>query len=146
MSNEKTDSVMAKLTSDENAPYLNSIMEKLPLLDSILDNIQEMNSNGTLQSLMGLLTVVGNMDKILDEQMISGLGSILNKILEIVEVANQSGTENLLKAVFEGIDKGYEQTDEVKGIMGISRKLKDPDIARGVQIAFSILKEIGKKN
>ncbi|MGP6239306.1 DUF1641 domain-containing protein [Cuniculiplasma sp. SKW4] len=146
MSNEKTEGVMAKLTSDENAPYLNSIMEKLPLLNSILDNIQEMNSNGTLQSLMGLLTVVGNMDKILDEQMISGLGSILNKILEIVAVANQSGTENLLKAVFEGIDKGYEQTDEVKGIMGISRKLKDPDIARGIQIAFSILREIGKKN
>lgn len=145
MSKQESDDLIARLTSDENGPYVNSIIEKLPLIDSILNSIQEMNNNGTLQSLMGLLTVTGNMDKILDEHMISGLGSILNKVLEIVSIANQSESENLLKAVFEGIDKGYKQNDEVRGLMGISRKLKDPDISRGILIAFSVLKEIGKK-
>ena len=144
MSQETPADLLSKILSDENMPYLNSILEKLPLIDSILKTLNELKLNGTMDSLSGMLLLLGNLDRVLDEHMINGIGSMANSALDIVSSARENDVENLISSVLEGVREGYETSPEIHGITGLYRKMRDPDIARGIQVLMSVLRAMGR--
>ena len=73
-----------KLSDPDASAQLESIMENLSTVSGSLQWIKTLHDTGMTESLKGLVYLIANLRSVLTEDMLNGIASMLNSILEIL--------------------------------------------------------------
>jgi len=142
---EKID-VMQKLSKPENAEAMEKILEALPVLKKSVMLLQQLEQMGALDTLFSLACAVANSKNMLSDEMVAGAASLASNAIELLSKMSTPEIQKILSAILDHSVEIEEQVkkERVKGIIGLIRELRDPEVQKGLSALFAILKVFGR--
>ncbi|MEM3536987.1 MAG: DUF1641 domain-containing protein [Candidatus Korarchaeum sp.] len=129
-------SKLEDLLSDErNLEKLKAFLDKVDNLNYLLDRLELFIGSGMVDELLGVLFSFMALERaFMKEEMIEELAELSGRLAFLI-------SPKCMSELREALDSG-----EKLGLLGIIRKLRDPDVQRGIAIAMDLLKVLGKCN
>ncbi|MEM0037055.1 MAG: DUF1641 domain-containing protein [Candidatus Korarchaeum sp.] len=129
-------SKLEDLLSDErNLEKLKAFLDKVDNLNYLLDRLELFIGSGMVDELLGALFSFMALERaFMKEEMIEELAELSGRLAFLI-------SPKCMSELREALDSG-----EKLGLLGIIRKLRDPDVQRGIAIAMDLLKVLGKCN
>lgn len=127
---------LEELLSDErNLEKLKTFLDKIDNLNYLLDRLELFIGSGMIDELLGALFSLMALERaFMKEEMIEELAELSGRLSFLI-------SPRCISEFREALD-----SKEKLGLLGIIRKLRDPDVQRGLAIAMDILKVLGKCN
>lgn len=127
---------LEELLSDErNLEKLKTFLDKVDNLNYLLDRLELFIGSGMIDELLGALFSLMALERaFMKEEMIEELAELSGRLSFLI-------SPRCISEFRETLD-----SKEKLGLLGIIRKLRDPDVQRGLAIAMDILKVLGKCN
>ena len=125
--------VLEELLEKDNLDRLFRIMEKLDVIEVALEKLAWMKENGILDDLVNMM----------GEIVVLQRGLVNEEMVKLIAEATATITPYLKSECIEGARWAYSSSERL-GIVGLLRKLRDPDVQRGLAVTLGILKAIGQ--
>lgn len=127
---------LEEIFSDEkNVEKLKSFMEKIDNLNYLLDRLELFLGSGMVDELLGMLFSLMALERaFMKEEMIQELSELAGRLTFLI-------SPRCMAELRETLD-----SNERLGFLGLMRKLRDPDVQRGLAIMMDIIKVLGKCN
>ena len=134
-----------KFSETAASAQLESIMENLSTVSGSLQWIKTLHDTGMTESLKGLVYLIANLSSVLTEDMLNGIASMLNSILEILSKVSDPQVVEGLVSLLDGISSGkLSKEPRIHGTFSLLGELKDPEVEAGLAVAINMLKGLGK--
>ncbi|MEM0192905.1 MAG: DUF1641 domain-containing protein [Candidatus Korarchaeum sp.] len=123
------------LSDERNLEKLKAFLDKVDNLNYLLDRLELFIGSGMVDELLGALFSFMALERaFMKEEMIEELAELSGRLAFLI-------SPKCMSELREALDSG-----EKLGLLGIIRKLRDPDVQRGIAIAMDLLKVLGKCN
>jgi uncharacterized protein YjgD (DUF1641 family) len=135
------------LSKPENLEAVTKLIDSLPTIQYTVSKLEDLKRTGSLDVIMNLLCLAAQAKNLLTDEMIAGGTEAISTALELLAKTKSPVVEGLLSTLtnhpneFEEIIKN---ASPVKGIMGLIKALRDPDVQQGLGIMIAFLKYFGK--
>jgi uncharacterized protein YjgD (DUF1641 family) len=140
------DELSKNVASKEDIDALTNILNYLPAISKGLDLLNDLEKKGTINSLLGLTYLVASLKDVLTDDMINGLGSLVNSSLGLLSSAESAGLIDSLIKIMDGMSSGeIAEGTRVTGTLSLMRQLKDPEVQNALTLMINALKVLGKK-
>ena len=106
MSNDITDILNRKLADPESRKTFESLVDNIGTISRSVEWVKTLEENGMAESLQGLAYLVANLRGVLTDDMLNGVSSILNSLLEILSKISDPQVVDGLVALLDGISSG----------------------------------------
>ncbi|MGC8515153.1 MAG: DUF1641 domain-containing protein [Thermoplasmata archaeon] len=145
MTGDISDILNDKFSEPAARTQLKSIVENLSTVSDSLQWIKTLQDTGMAESLKGLVYMIANLRSILTEDMLNGVASMLNSILEVLSKVSDPQVVDGLVSLLDGISSGkLSQEPKIHGTFSLLGELKDPEVEAGLAVAINMLKGLGK--
>lgn len=144
---EGIEQVVRKLSSPENLEALGQLVDLLPVMRKSALLLQQLDQIGALDTLFSLACAVANSKGMLSDEMIAGAASLASNGIELLSRLGSPEMQRIISAVLDHsveLEESMAKADRVKGVLGLMRQLRDPDVQRGMAALFAFLKVLGK--
>lgn len=127
---------LEEIFSDEkNVEKLKSFMEKIDNLNYLLDRLELFLGSGMIDELLGMLFSLMALERaFMKEEMIQEFSELAGRFTFFISPKCMAELREVL------------DSDEKLGILGLMRKMSDPEVQRGLAIVMNFLKVLGKCN
>jgi len=140
------DELSKNVTSKEDIDALNNILNHLPSISKGLEFLDDLEKKGIINSLLGLTYLLASIKDVLTDDMINGLGSLVNSSLGLLSSAESTGIIDSLNKIMDGMSSGeLAKGNRVTGTWSLMKQLKDPEIQNALTIMMNALRMLGKK-
>lgn len=141
-----TDELSKKVASKEDIDALANILNYLPSISKGLEFLDDLEKKGIINSLLGLTYLAASIKDVLTDDMINGLGSLVNSSLGLLSSAESTGLIDSLIKIMDGMSSGeLAKGTRVTGTWSLMKQLKDPEIQNALTLMMNALKVLGKK-
>jgi len=145
MSNDITEILNGKLADPASRKAVESLVDNIGTISSTFEWVRTLEGTGMAESLQGLAYLIANLRSVLTDEMINGVSSILNSLLEILSRISDPKIVDGVIALLDGISSGsMSRNPKIHGTFSLLGELKDPEVEAGLAVAINILKGIGK--
>jgi uncharacterized protein YjgD (DUF1641 family) len=145
MTNNSNDILNEKFSDPAAKMQLESIIGNLSTVADSLQWLKTLQDTGMSDSLKGLAYLLANLRSILTEDMLNGVASMLNSILEVLSKISDPQVVEGLVSLLDGISSGkLSQEPKIHGTFSLLGELKDPEVEAGLAVAINMLKGLGK--
>jgi|GEM_PF-1901079 uncharacterized protein YjgD (DUF1641 family) len=145
MTNNSNDILNEKFSDPAARMQLESIIGNLSTVADSLQWLKTLQDTGMSDSLKGLAYLLANLRSILTEDMLNGVASMLNSILEVLSKISDPQVVEGLVSLLDGISSGkLSQEPKIHGTFSLLGELKDPEVEAGLAVAINMLKGLGK--
>ncbi|WP_126451032.1 DUF1641 domain-containing protein [Sulfodiicoccus acidiphilus] len=139
----------ASSVDDETVQSWKRMASDIRVVEKLLARLNELNNNGTLDTLLEMAYWLKSLRDLLNEDAVRNLSEKVSSLLEVSSEMSELLKQGWLSKLNEVLSS-QEIRDAVKdpprvGLSGLIRMLSDPDVQKGMGIAMSILKAIGKR-
>ncbi len=135
------------LSKPENVEAITKLIDSLPTIQYAVSKLEDLKRTGSLDVIMDLLYLSAQIKNALPDEMIAGGAEAVSIALELLAKTKSPVIEGLLSTLTNHPNE-FEETiknaQPVKGIMGLIKALKDPDVQQGLGIMIAFLKYFGK--
>ncbi len=141
-----TDELSKNVASKEDIDALNNILTYLPSISKGLELLDDLEKKGILNSLLGLTYLAASIKDVLTDDMIIGLGSLVNSSLGLLSSAESAGLIDTLIKIMDGMSSGeLAKGPKITGTWSLMKQLKDPEVQNALTLMINALKALGKK-
>lgn len=141
-----TDELSKNVASKEDIDALNNILTYLPSISKGLELLDDLEKKGILNSLLGLTYLAASIKDVLTDDMIIGLGSLVNSSLGLLSSAESAGLIDTLIKIMDGMSSGeLAKGPQITGTWSLMKQLKDPEVQNALTLMINALKALGKK-
>ncbi|MFG1416012.1 MAG: DUF1641 domain-containing protein [Thermoplasmataceae archaeon] len=145
MKSDISEMLNEKFSETAARTQLESIMENLSTVSDSLQWVKTLQDTGMTESLKGLVYLIANLRSVLTEDMLNGIASMLNSILEILSKVSDPQVVEGLVSLLDGISSGkLSKEPRIHGTFSLLGELKDPEVEAGLAVAINMLKGLGK--
>jgi uncharacterized protein YjgD (DUF1641 family) len=145
MSNDITEILNRKLADSESRKAVESLVNNIGTISRSVEWVRTLEETGMAESLQGLTYLVANMRSVLTDEMLNGVASILNSLLEILSKISDPQVVDGVVALLDGISSGrLSKEPKIHGTFSLLGELKDPEVEAGLAVTINILKGLGK--
>lgn len=135
------------LSKPENMEAIAKLIDSLPTIQYTVSKLEDLKRTGSLDVIMNLLCLAAQAKNLLTDEMISGGAEAVSTALELLAKTKSPVVEGLLSTLTNHpseFEETIKNAQPVKGIMGLIRALRDPDVQQGLGIMIALLKYFGK--
>jgi len=127
---------LEEIFSDEKSvEKFKQFVDKLDNLNYILDRLELFLGSGMIDELLGILFSLMALERaFMKEEMIEELSELAARLTFLI-------SPKCISELREALD-----SKESLGLLGLLKKMRDPDVQRGLAIVMDFLKVIGKCN
>jgi len=123
------------LSDEKRAEGLKTFLDRIDSLNHLLDRLELFIGSGMVDELLGMLFSLMALERaFMKEEMIEELAELSGRLTFLISPRCMSELRDAL------------DSKERLGLLGLLRKLRDPDVQRGLAIMMDVLKVIGKCN
>jgi uncharacterized protein YjgD (DUF1641 family) len=145
MKSDISEMLNEKFSETAARTQLESIMENLSTVSDSLQWMKTLQDTGMTESLKGLIYLIANLRSVLTEDMLNGIASMLNSILEILSKVSDPQVVEGIVSLLDGISSGkLSKEPRIRGTFSLLGELKDPEVEAGLAVAINMLKGLGK--
>ena len=145
MKSDISEMLNEKFSETAARTQLESIMENLSTVSDSLQWVKTLQDTGMTESLKGLVYLIANLRSVLTEDMLNGIASMLNSILEILSKVSDPQVVEGIVSLLDGISSGkLSKEPRIHGTFSLLGELKDPEVEAGLAVAINMLKGLGK--
>jgi len=145
MNNDVTEILDRKLADPETRQAVESLLDNIGTISRSVKWVRTLEETGMGESLQGLTYLVANLRTVLTDDMLNGVSSILNSLLEILSKISDPQVVDGVVALLDGISSGrLSKEPKVHGTFSLLSELKDPEVEAGLAVTINILKGLGK--
>ena len=145
MSNDITEILNRKLADPETRKAVESLVDNIGTISRSVEWVRTLEETGMAESLQGLVYLVANLRGVLTDDMLNGIASILNSVLDILSRVSDPQVVDGVIALLEGISSGrLSKEPRIHGTFSLLGELKDPEVEAGLAVTINILKGLGK--
>ncbi|MCI2412845.1 DUF1641 domain-containing protein [Cuniculiplasma divulgatum] len=145
MSTDIGEMLNEKLNNPESRKAVEYLLENAGTLSGIVEWIKTMEDTGMAESLKGLIYLVANMRGILTDDMLNGISTILNSLLEILAKVSDPHIADSMVGLIDDISSGkLSKEPKIHGTLSLLGELKDPEVESGLAVTINMLKILGK--
>ncbi|MEM3684222.1 MAG: DUF1641 domain-containing protein [Conexivisphaerales archaeon] len=147
---EKTESiekVMQKLSKPENLEALSQMVDLLPVMKKSALLVQQLDQMGALDTLFSLACAIANSKGMLSDEMVAGAASLASNGIELLSKLGSPEMQKIISAVLDHsveLEESMSKAERVKGVLGLMKQLRDPDVQKGMAALFAFLKVFGR--
>ena len=145
MSNDITEILNRKLADPEARKAVESLVDNIGTISRSAEWVRTLEETGMAESLQGLVYLVANLRGVLTDDMLNGVASILNSLLEILSRISDPQVVDGVVALLDGISSGHlSKEPKVHETFSLLSELKEPEVEAGLAVTINILKGLGK--
>ena len=145
MNNDVTEILDRKLADPETRQAVESLLDNIGTISRSVKWVRTLEETGMGESLQGLTYLVANLRTVLTDDMLNGVSSILNSLLEVLSKISDPQVVDGVVALLDGISSGrLSKEPKVHGTFSLLSELKDPEVEAGLAVTINILKGLGK--
>ncbi|MEM0118459.1 MAG: DUF1641 domain-containing protein [Conexivisphaerales archaeon] len=147
---EKTESVervMQKLSKPENLEALSQMVDLLPVMKKSALLVQQLDQMGALDTIFSLACAIANSKGMLSDEMVAGAASLASNGIELLSKLGSPEMQKIISAVLDHsveLEESMSKAERVKGVLGLMKQLRDPDVQKGMAALFAFLKVFGR--
>jgi len=144
---EKDSAIIEKLSTPENTERIEKLINALPTIEHAVTLLQELDRLGALDVIFSLACVVANSKNLLSDEMISGAASMGSTGIELLAKIGSPEVQKVLSVIMDHsveLSQSMINAERVKGITGLIKALKDPEVQQGLGSIFAFLKVFGR--
>ncbi|MCL4335416.1 MAG: DUF1641 domain-containing protein [Candidatus Thermoplasmatota archaeon] len=145
MNNDVTEILDRKLADPETRQAVESLLDNIGTISRSVKWVRTLEETGMGEFLQGLTYLVANLRTVLTDDMLNGVSSILNSLLEVLSKISDPQVVDGVIALLDGISSGrLSKEPKVHGTFSLLSELKDPEVEAGLAVTINILKGLGK--
>ncbi len=145
MSNDISEILGRKLADPETREAFESLLDNIGTVSRSVEWVKMLEETGMSESLQGLIYLVANLQGVITDDMLNGISSILNSLLEILSKISDPQIADGIIELLDGIFSGHlSKEPKIHGAFSLLSELKDPEVGAGLAIAINILKSLGR--
>jgi uncharacterized protein YjgD (DUF1641 family) len=145
MNGDFLDLLNKKISEPEGKLQLESILGNLNTVSDTLQWVKTLQETGMAESLKGVAYLLANLRSILTDDMLNGVSSMLNSLLEVLSKISDPQVVEGLVSLLDGIASGkLSQDPKIHGTFSLLGELKDPEVEAGLAVAINMIKGLGK--
>ena len=145
MSNDITEILNSNLEDPETGKAIESLLSNIATISRSVEWIRTLEETGMAESLQGLTYLVANLRSIPTGDMLNGVASILNSLLEILSKISDPHVVRGVIAILDGISSGrFSKEPRIHGTFSLLGELKNQEVEAGLAVIINILKGLGK--
>ena len=145
MNNDVTEILDRKLADPETRQAVESLLDNIGTISRSVKWVRTLEETGMGEFLQGLTYLVANLRTVLTDDMLNGVSSILNSLLEVLSKISDPQVVDGMVALLDGISSGrLSKEPKVHGTFSLLSELKDPEVEAGLAVTINILKGLGK--
>ena len=145
MTDEVTDILNHKLSEPAARAQLESVLENLNTAADAMKWIKTLQDSGMAESLKGTVYLIASMKNILTEDMLNGIASLLNSLLEILSKVSDPQVVEGIVSLLDGLSSGkLSQEPKIHGTFSLLGELKDPEVEAGLAVLINLIKGLGR--
>ena len=139
MNNDVTEILDRKLADPETRQAVESLLDNIGTISRSVKWVRTLEETGMGESLQGLTYLVANLRTVLTDDMLNGVSSILNSLLEILSKISDPQVVDGVVALLDGISSGrLSKEPKVHGTFSLLSELKDPEVEAGLAVTISL--------
>ena len=145
MTNELELILNDKLRDPSAKKDIDTLITNLENVTNLVQWIAELQEKGMTDSLKGIVYATASLRSILTDDMLNGVSTMLNSLLEVLAKLSDPAVMQELLTVLDGISSGkFAEEPKIHGTFSLLGELKDPDVSRGLSVAINLIKHLGK--
>jgi len=144
---EKNNKLIEMLSTPENAERIEKLINALPTIEHAVTLLQELDRLGVLDTIFSLTCAVANSKNMLSDEMVSGVASMGSTGIELLAKIGSPEVQKVLSVIMDHsveLSQSMINAERVKGITGLIKALKDPEVQQGLGSIFAFLKVFGR--
>lgn len=141
------DDVVSSLSEPDNAKALEDLVEALPSIRKAVTLLAELDRIGALDTLFSLSCALANSKSMLSDEMVAGAASLGSSAIELLAKLSSPELQGLLSVVFDHsveLSQAMTKAPRVKGVIGLMKEIRDPDVQKGLGALFAFLRLFGR--
>ena len=144
MTDEITDILNRKFSDPVAKAQLESVLENLGTAADTMKWIKTLQDSGMTDTLKGMVYLIASMRTILTEDMLNGVASMLNSLLEILSKVSDPQVVEGVVSLLDGISSGkLSKEPKIHGTFSLLSELKDPEVEAGLAVVINMIKGLG---
>ncbi len=135
------------LSKPENIEAVTKLIDSLPTIQYTVSKLEELKRTGSLDVIFNLLCLTAQLKNLLTDEMVAGGAEALSTTLELLSKVKSPAIEKILSTLTDHpseFEETVKNAQPIKGILGLMKALKDPDVQQGLGIMIAFLKYFGK--
>ena len=145
MTDEVTGILNHKFSEPAARAQLESVLENLNTAADAMKWIKTLQDSGMAESLKGTVYLIASMKNILTEDMLNGIASLLNSLLEILSKVSDPQVVEGIVSLLDGLSSGkLSQEPKIHGTFSLLGELKDPEVEAGLAVLINLIKGLGR--
>ena len=134
-----------KFSEPAGKVQLETLLEDINVISDTIEWIKILQNTGMAESLKGIVYIVANLKNILTEDMLNGVSSMLNSLLEVLSKVSDPQVVEGIILLLDGIFSGKLSNEpRIHGTFSLLSELKDPEVEAGLSVAINMIKSLGK--
>ena len=134
-----------KFSEPTGKVQLETLLGDLNVVSDTIEWIKILQNTGMAESLKGIVYIVANLKNILTEDMLNGVSSMLNSLLEVLSKVSDPQVVEGIILLLDGIFSGKLSSEpRIHGTFSLLSELKDPEVEAGLAVAINMIKSLGK--
>ncbi len=141
------DNIVDKLTAPQNVELLDKLIQALPSIEHAVSLMQELDKMGALDTLFSLVCAIANSKNMLSDEMISGAASLGSSAIELLAKLGSPEVQKILSVLMNHsveLSQSMTNAQRVKGITGLLKALRDPEVQQGLGSLLAFIKLFGR--
>lgn len=135
------------LSKPENIEAVTKLIDSLPTIQYTVSKLEDLKRTGSLDVIMNFLCLAAQLKNLLTDEMIAGGAEAISTALELLSKAKSPAIEKMLSTLTDHpseFEETIKNAQPVKGILGLMKALRDPDVQQGLGVMIALLKYFGK--
>ncbi|MGC9209198.1 MAG: DUF1641 domain-containing protein [Nitrososphaeria archaeon] len=144
---EEKRNIVEKLSSPENAERIEKLIEALPTIEHAVTLLQELDRIGALDTLFSLACAAANTKNMLSDEIVSGAASLISTAIELLAKIGSPEVQRVLSVITDHsveLSQSMVNAERVKGLIGLIKALRDPEVQQGLGSLLAFLKVFGR--
>ena len=144
---EKNNKLIEMLSTPANAERIEKLINALPTIEHAVTLLQELDRLGALDIIFSLTCAVANSKNMLSDEMVSGVASMGSTAIELLAKIGSPEVQKVLSVITDHsveLTQSMINAERVKGITGLIKALRDPEVQQGLGSIFAFLKVFGR--
>ncbi|MEM3715252.1 MAG: DUF1641 domain-containing protein [Thermoprotei archaeon] len=135
------------LSKQENIEAVTNLINSLPTIQYTISKLEELKRTGSLDVIFNLLCLTAQLRNLLTDEMIAGGAEALSTALELLSKVKSPAIEKIFSTLTDHpseLEETIKNAQPVKGVLGLMKALRDPDVQQGLGVIIAFLKYFGK--
>ncbi|WP_018258916.1 DUF1641 domain-containing protein [Halomicrobium katesii] len=133
------------LATDETVALAETVGENGDELQDALDTLLALQESGTLDELAELAEVGSLATAALDDEMVRSLAGTGAGLGEVAQTATDDDTRDGIETLLDSVGKAEQEPADRVGLLGLLRRLREPDVQYGLGYLLALLGAIGRE-